>query len=150
MGKVLELLSESEDGTIAIGRKIGGYVKNRKAPVCLYGELGAGKTTLIKGIGSAFGISDRDISSASFLIVAEHDAVPPLYHIDLYRIEGSDALHELGIWEYIEDEGVAVVEWAERLGERPAGAVAVFLKAAGADKRQITIEGLDEEDWDNL
>ncbi|TAN44671.1 MAG: tRNA (adenosine(37)-N6)-threonylcarbamoyltransferase complex ATPase subunit type 1 TsaE [Nitrospirae bacterium] len=150
MGNVLKLLSGSEGETVAIGRKVGKYVKDRKIPVCLYGDLGAGKTTLIKGIGSAFGMSERDIGSASFLIVAEHDTVPPLYHIDLYRIEGGEALHELGIWEYMEGEGVAVVEWAERLGERPSDAVAIFLQSAGSAEREIIIEGLDEKDWNNL
>ncbi|MBF0328538.1 MAG: tRNA (adenosine(37)-N6)-threonylcarbamoyltransferase complex ATPase subunit type 1 TsaE [Nitrospirae bacterium] len=150
MEKVLKLLSESESETVAFGRKIGEYAKGKKIPVCLYGDLGAGKTTLIKGIGSAFGISERDICSASFLIVAEHESVPPLYHIDLYRIEGREALHELGIWEYLEGEGVAVVEWAERLEDRPPRALALFIKADGMDRRLITIEDFDEEDWNNL
>ena len=69
-----------------IGFRLGNLLRPHSV-VCLYGELGAGKTTFVKGIAQALGISDRDITSASFTIIAEYDSEIPLYHIDLYRLE---------------------------------------------------------------
>ncbi|MEW6602915.1 MAG: tRNA (adenosine(37)-N6)-threonylcarbamoyltransferase complex ATPase subunit type 1 TsaE, partial [Nitrospirota bacterium] len=72
----MKLQSESDAETRAIGRRLGGQLKKGDV-VCLYGELGAGKTTMVKGIASAFGINERDITSASFTIIAEYNANVP-------------------------------------------------------------------------
>ena len=78
-----------------IGFKLGKRLK-RGDVVCLYGELGTGKTTMVKGIAKAFGISERDITSASFSIIVEYDLETPFYHIDLYRI-GHNEVASLGL-----------------------------------------------------
>jgi tRNA threonylcarbamoyladenosine biosynthesis protein TsaE len=137
---------ETED----IGRRIGKSVINKdKATICLFGDLGAGKTTLIKGIASIFGIPERDIGSASFLIVSEYDTRPPLYHIDLYRLEkGSE--DEIGLWEYIDSEGITIIEWADRLSELPDNSIMVQIRYIDENKREINIEGIDEKDWNNM
>lgn len=144
----IKLISGSEELTEQIGFKLGRLI-HKGCTVCLYGELGAGKTTLIKGIASAFGIPSRDLGSASFVIVAEYKTSPPFYHIDLYRIEGEEALDDIGLWEYFGPEGVAVVEWAERLAELPEGALKVSINCLDGDTREILIEGIDEADWNN-
>nr|WP_277950210.1 tRNA (adenosine(37)-N6)-threonylcarbamoyltransferase complex ATPase subunit type 1 TsaE [Dissulfurispira thermophila] len=139
--------SETED----IGFRLGMFLKKQKsATACLYGDLGVGKTTLIKGIASAFGIPERDIGSASFVIVAEYETIPPFYHIDLYRIEQGDELDNLGIWEYIESDGIAVIEWAERLSELPEDIIKVRMSYIDENSREVVIEGVDEKDWHNL
>lgn len=122
--------------------------------VCLFGELGAGKTTFVKGIASALGIPERSITSASFTIIAEYtgtlDKRPvPFYHIDLYRIGDAGDLDSTGVEEYIGKDGISVIEWAERLREREE-CIAVTFAIVGEGKREIVIEGTDEADWDNL
>ncbi|HEX8948967.1 MAG TPA: tRNA (adenosine(37)-N6)-threonylcarbamoyltransferase complex ATPase subunit type 1 TsaE [Dissulfurispiraceae bacterium] len=137
------MVARTPEETEAEGRRLGKLMREGRIPrtVLLYGDLGAGKTTLIKGIASAFGIPGRDIGSASFVIVAEYDTSPRFYHIDLYRIETREGLDELGIWEYMESGGIAVVEWAERLREIPEGAITVRMNYLDEGTREIIIEG---------
>jgi tRNA threonylcarbamoyladenosine biosynthesis protein TsaE len=138
----MRLHSSSDTETREIGRKIGDRIGAGDV-VCLFGELGAGKTTMVKGIASAFGIDERDITSASFTIVAEHEGRLPFYHIDLYRLQKGD-IDELGLHEYIWSDGVTVIEWAERLGgDLPADAVKVRIGCQGETGRDIEIEGID-------
>jgi tRNA threonylcarbamoyladenosine biosynthesis protein TsaE len=147
----LKIITRSPGETEEIGLKIGNILKaQRGATVCLYGDLGAGKTTLIKGIASAFGIPERDIGSASFVIVAEYETSPPFYHIDLYRIEREDDIDNLGIWEYIGSGGIAVIEWAERLSELPEDVIKVKINHVDENSREIIIEGIGEKDWNNM
>jgi len=120
------------------GRRLGRTLEAGDT-VCLYGELGAGKTVFAKGIASALGIPERDVSSASFLIVAEHEAKIPLYHIDLYRVRDEKEASALGIYDYIGGDGIAVVEWAERM-PGIEGAVKVRINITGPEKREILIE----------
>ena len=136
----MKLKSESESETKEIGRIIGEKLSAGDA-VCLYGELGSGKTTMVKGIASAFGIDERDITSASFTIIAEYKGATPFYHIDLYRIEPERA-GELGLDEYL-GKGVSVVEWAERAGDEiPEGCIKVRINYAGENARDVEIEGI--------
>ncbi|MCI0469602.1 MAG: tRNA (adenosine(37)-N6)-threonylcarbamoyltransferase complex ATPase subunit type 1 TsaE [Nitrospirae bacterium] len=144
--------SETEDVGFNIGRvlKSGG-----RGVILLYGDLGAGKTILVKGIARAFGIKERDIGSASFVIAAEYETTPPFVHIDLYRIEGERDIEGLGIWEYLDSNRIVVVEWAERLADVPEEAIKVRLNYINeglnaGSLREITIEGVNEEDWDNM
>lgn len=140
----MKIITRSPGETEEIGLKIGDILKaQRGATVCLYGDLGAGKTTLIRGIASALGISERDIGSASFVIVAEYETLPPFYHIDLYRVEREEDVDNLGIWEYIGSGGIAVVEWAERLSELPEGAIKVKINYVDENSREIIIEGVE-------
>lgn len=138
----MRIISRSPEETEDAGFRVGGLLKSRAVrTVLLYGDLGAGKTTFIKGVASAFGIPKRDIGSASFVVVAEYETTPRFYHIDLYRMETEEDIDGLGIWEYIEGGGVAVIEWAERLPELPEGAVTVKIEYQDGDARVIDIEG---------
>jgi len=138
----MNLLSKNEDETKDIGLKLGSKLKAGDV-VCLYGELGAGKTTMVKGIAKAFGINERDITSASFTIIAEYDSPVPFYHIDLYRIT-PDEVPDLGLREYLWTDGVSVIEWAERaVDEITDNAIKVRIDHAGYHDRKIDIEGID-------
>jgi tRNA threonylcarbamoyladenosine biosynthesis protein TsaE len=117
--------------------------------VALYGDLGTGKTTFVRGIARAFGICGRDVTSASFTIIAEYCSVPAFFHIDLYRVENKEDVDNTGIWECLGRESVAVIEWAEKLGSLSAGFISVRLKDIGDNRREICIEGLDEKDRNN-
>ncbi|MCX7914119.1 MAG: tRNA (adenosine(37)-N6)-threonylcarbamoyltransferase complex ATPase subunit type 1 TsaE, partial [Thermodesulfovibrionales bacterium] len=108
----IRIISSSPEKTEDIGYKLGKLLKStgKGVTIYLFGDLGAGKTVFVKGLGRAFGISPRDIGSASFIIVAEYDSSPPFYHIDLYRLEGDIALESVGIWEYIDGDGITAIE----------------------------------------
>jgi tRNA threonylcarbamoyladenosine biosynthesis protein TsaE len=146
----LKIVTASPKETEQIGKKLGMLLKKRlSATVCLYGDLGAGKTTFVRGFASAFGISERDVGSASFVIVAEHDTSPKFYHIDLYRLEGEEAVELSGVWECI-GEGISVIEWAERLKPVPEDAVKITITFINEHSREFVIDGIKEEDWNNL
>lgn len=149
----MKLLSNGPEETFRCGFTLGKRL-GKGDTVCLFGELGAGKTTFVKGIASALGIPEREITSASFTIIAEYtgtvnEASVPFYHIDLYRIRGAGELDSLGIEEYIGRDGISVIEWAERLGE-VEGSISVTFTIVAEDKREIAIEGMDETDRNNL
>lgn len=82
--------------------------------ICLDGELGSGKTIFTKGIANALGI-DQNITSPTFTIIKEYDGELPLYHMDVYRLNGN--IDGIGIEEYFNKGGVVVVEWAETIKE---------------------------------
>ena len=145
-------ITRSSEETEDFGFRLGSFLKKKggAVTVCLFGDLGAGKTTFVKGFASAFGIPSREIGSASFVIVAEYETTPPFYHVDLYRLGDEPCVEDIGIWEYIESGGVVVIEWAEKLGELPEGAVSVNFEYIGEDRRQIGIRGIENDDWNAL
>ena len=107
--------------------------------VCLWGDLGAGKTHLAKAFGAALGVTDT-IVSPSFVLMAEYDGRLPLFHIDLYRLaDAADALAG-GLIDDRQASGVTVVEWPERLGEAlPADRLDVRIEGSGDEPRAITL-----------
>jgi tRNA threonylcarbamoyladenosine biosynthesis protein TsaE len=133
--------SRSEDQTRAIGREIGKKLKPGDI-VCLYGELGTGKTTMVKGIASSMGIDEREITSPSFTLISEHHGTFPLYHIDLYRLDRK-SVSPLGLEDYLYGEGVSVIEWAERADHViPENIIRVKITYAGDTARDIEVEGI--------
>jgi tRNA threonylcarbamoyladenosine biosynthesis protein TsaE len=143
----VRVITNSPDETKKIGFKFGKLLKPGQT-VCLYGDLGAGKTTFVKGIAKALGIKERDIMSASFTIISEHEAEIPLYHIDLYRIEKGADMDTIGIYDYIGGNGIAVIEWAEKIDIEDS--IKVNINLVSKDKREIIIEGINEKDWNNM
>lgn len=143
-------ISKGPDETMEIGFRLGSLLRPGDI-VGLCGELGAGKTTMVKGIARALGINEREIMSASFTIITEYESSPPFTHIDLYRIEKGNELNELGLWEHLGGGHISVIEWAEKAeGVLPEDTVMVKIKSVDEDTREITIEGLHEKDRDNL
>lgn len=144
----MKLVSNDPDETEQAGYELGKRLKAGDV-VALYGDLGTGKTTMVKGIARAFGVAGRDVTSASFTIIAEHDTVPAFFHIDLYRVEKEEDVDGTGIWDCLGRDSVAVIEWAEKLGASAAGFIRVRLKDVGDTRREIYIEGFNEEDRHN-
>ena len=146
------VITYSAPETEAVGLRLGTLMKKRGGPVtvCLFGDLGAGKTTFVKGFASAFGIPGRDIGSASYVIVAEYDTEPPFYHMDLYRLGDEPCADDIGLWEYIEAGAVVIIEWADKLGEFPDGAVSVRIKNLDADEREIVFGGVKADEAESL
>ena len=103
----MEIYTKSANETISLGKKVGELVSPGDV-VLLDGDLGAGKTTLTKGIGEALGVF-RTINSPTFTIMKMYEGKYPLYHMDLYRLNGSGM--DFDLEEYIFGDGVAVIEW---------------------------------------
>jgi tRNA threonylcarbamoyladenosine biosynthesis protein TsaE len=104
----------------------------------LVGDLGAGKTTLTRGLAAGFGVDPDDVSSPTFTLVNRYSGRIPVYHIDLYRI-GPDETFELGLDEILDDPRAAVIiEWADRLGDQEVdGAWRVTLSWVDSRTRRI-------------
>ena len=107
-----KIISESYEHTLEIGEKIGNKVKQGDV-TSINGNLGAGKTVLIKGIGKVLKIKD-EITSPSFALISEYRGILTLYHIDLYRIDSIYEIEDLGLEEIISGKGVTVIEWGEK------------------------------------
>jgi tRNA threonylcarbamoyladenosine biosynthesis protein TsaE len=108
--------------------------------VALTGDLGAGKTVFARGVARTFGVT-AEVTSPTFTLIHEYHCSPPLYHMDLYRMDSIDEIRNIGVEDYFYGDGVCLVEWAEKLGELyPAEAIKVEIKHLGGDRREITIE----------
>jgi tRNA threonylcarbamoyladenosine biosynthesis protein TsaE len=116
----LDFVSHSADQTRSLGQRLGALLQAGDL-IALEGDLGTGKTCITQGIGLGLGVTEP-ITSPSFTLIAEHrppPPAPPLYHVDLYRLE--DAIREalaFGLDDYLHGQGVCVIEWADRI--RPA------------------------------
>jgi tRNA threonylcarbamoyladenosine biosynthesis protein TsaE len=132
--------TRSEDETIALGRDLARRLP-RRAVVLLIGNLGAGKTTLAKGIAEGLGAAAaEEVSSPTFTVVHEYGGGRVL-HVDLYRIEDPAGLRTLGIEELLERDAVVLVEWGERFPRLwPPGRTEVHFTALDGDERQIVVE----------
>lgn len=109
--KRVKVKTKNSAETIELGKKIGTHLLPGDL-ILISGELGAGKTTLIKGIAKGLNI-DLYVKSPSFIVVSEYSGKYKLYHIDLYRLDG-DEIFNLGFFEFLE-KGIVCVEWADKL-----------------------------------
>jgi tRNA threonylcarbamoyladenosine biosynthesis protein TsaE len=135
-----EILTHSSDETLKRGREIGARLKP-PALVLLSGELGAGKTTLTKGIVSALGAAEEDrVTSPTFTLVHKYDHGAVVYHVDLYRVGDFHDLETLGLEDFLTELAIVIVEWPEKLTLRTDWPVVrIQLEHAGDDARRITI-----------
>ena len=126
--------------TMSLGRRLAGRL-GPGTVVAFHGELGSGKTTMIKGICSGLGVTET-VKSPSFVIATEYAGRLPVYHLDLYRVASEAGLDGLDLDEYFGGDGVCLVEWAERCESRlPRDAVRVRLESVPGGRR-IEISGL--------
>jgi tRNA threonylcarbamoyladenosine biosynthesis protein TsaE len=132
--------------TCDLGRKLGQSLPPNSV-VLLFGDLGAGKTTLVQGLGAGLGIRDS-IVSPTFTLVNEYlDGRLPLYHLDLYRLHPSEVsgIEPEFYWEGIEVEpGITAIEWSERLPYYPARYLAIHLSHATRGERSATLQLMNE------
>ncbi len=135
-----EILTHSSEETIAQGREIGA---NLKAPVLilLSGDLGAGKTTLTKGIAAGLGAArEDDVTSPTFTLVHRYEGSTRVYHVDLYRIDGLHDLETLGLEDIFSENAVVIVEWPDRLKLRTGWpTMRIQLEHVAEEARRIVI-----------
>jgi tRNA threonylcarbamoyladenosine biosynthesis protein TsaE len=110
--------------------------------IALYGDLGAGKTQFVRGLVRGLGGDMHDVSSPTFVLLNVYDTGRlSVYHLDAYRIGGADDFEAIGFAELLEQGGIVVVEWAERVAELlPPGVIAVTITPTGPRRRQIEID----------
>lgn len=133
--------TESSEETVALGRELGARLQ---APILvfLHGELGAGKTTLAKGIISGTGAArEEDVTSPTFTLVHVFHDHQTVYHVDLYRIANFHDLETLGLEDIFERAAIVLIEWAERFTLRTDWpSVRIHLEHAGEEARRIRLE----------
>lgn len=135
----LELDSNSPEQTEAIGQALGLAAEGGEL-VGLIGELGAGKTRLVKGIASGLGLKDKDqVRSPTFVLIREHHGRLRLFHVDAYRLGGPAELLGLGLDEILEQGGLTVVEWADRVADSlPEDRLSLDFTIIGPNLRRIS------------
>lgn len=140
LSHVLPCETASVEQTIQLGLTLGKYL-NSGDVVALYGELGSGKTHLVKGICSAFGVAAVSVTSPTFTIINEYECKSlMIYHFDAYRAESPDDFRNIGFEEYLESDGICLVEWPERVEPLlPDETVRLKLTHAGNDRRLIEL-----------
>jgi tRNA threonylcarbamoyladenosine biosynthesis protein TsaE len=134
--------TSSEDETIELGRTIGRGLP-KKVCVLLIGNLGAGKTTLAKGLIQGLGVAKPDeVASPTFTLIHEYGE-GRVYHIDLYRLDKPEQVATLGLDDIFDKEAVVFIEWGERFPElMPAARIEIRLAAIGMDERQIETKNI--------
>ena len=127
------------DATSALGRALGAVAEAGDL-VCLWGDLGAGKTHLAKAIGAGLGVTDT-ITSPSFILMAEYRGRLPFFHVDPYRLTRAEDALQGGLLDERQSTGVTVVEWPERLGDAlPADRLDIRIDGTGDEPRSIALE----------
>lgn len=136
--------SVSPQETRALGRRLAGKLQMGDV-VLLWGDLGAGKSEMTRGIAEGLGVSGP-VTSPSFTILNVYDdGRIPLYHFDWYRLESAEELFEMGMDEYLGGDGVAVVEWPSQCPEAiPETYLSVKLTPVGENEREITLTPMGE------
>ncbi len=129
-------ITHSSAETEMLGEELSRLLGNGDV-VGFIGDLGTGKTTMIKGIARGLGIDPNEVSSPSFALIHEYIGRFAVHHIDLYRIERPSEVAELGLWE-IFDDGISLVEWADRALELlPKNALVVRIERTAPAERRI-------------
>lgn len=136
------IVCTTEHETEALGRRL---VRALPVPsfVALYGDLGAGKTALVRGMGAEVGTSE--VRSPTFTIVHEYETKPKLIHFDAYRLSDAEELFAIGFEEYLTQDAILVLEWAERVPEAlPSERLEIRLVGSGDDPRALELRPLGE------
>ena len=133
--------THSEGETEALGERLAKCL-HAGAVVALYGDLGAGKTALVRGMARGLDIRES-VSSPTFTIVNEYPGDPALFHFDMYRLKNAEELYGIGWEDYLDRNGICVVEWSERVEEAlPEDAVRVNIRRLSDSERSIRVEGM--------
>lgn len=134
---------KTEEEMLSLGRRLGEKLFSR-AFVAFFGDLGAGKTTMTKGIADSLGIDG--ILSPTFTIVRHHEGRLPLDHFDAYRIENADELYAVGYEDYLNGVSVMVMEWCENVPETlPENRLEIHISGSGDEPRELILRSFGKE-----
>ena len=135
----MKLKTSSEEETSAFGRFLGEQLQ-RPLTILLEGDLGAGKSVIARALARGLGVPENiPITSPTFTLMNHYPARIDLYHFDLYRLADAEELIEIGFDDFAHSEGVALVEWPERLAERDFDHLLVQIVRCSADRRGIEL-----------
>ncbi|MBQ5906652.1 MAG: tRNA (adenosine(37)-N6)-threonylcarbamoyltransferase complex ATPase subunit type 1 TsaE [Treponema sp.] len=135
----MALKTNTAEETIELGRKIGRLLTKGDV-IAMQGTLAAGKTTITKGIAESLGVTDT-ITSPTFCLISEYSGKMPLYHMDVYRLDGGEDFINLGTDDMIYGDGVSIIEWSEKImDELPKKTIILKLEPQEDGSRIITIE----------
>lgn len=141
---MLSFVTNSAQETIDLGKEIGKLLKKGDV-IAMQGTLAAGKTTITKGIAQALQINDT-ITSPTFCLISEYYGKMPLYHMDVYRLEGSEDFINLGTDDMIYGDGVSIIEWSEKImDELPKKTIILRITPQEDNSRLIEIENWNNE-----
>ena len=137
----LVLTSNSPEMTEQLGQLLGSRLEPGMF-IALRGDLGGGKTCFTRGLtAGAVPQSAHLVASPTFAIMNEYPGIPPVYHFDFYRLSNSHEISELGFEEYLDGDGICIVEWPERLEELlPRDHLGITFSQSGNDQRTLTME----------
>ena len=138
--------THSPQETEALGEKLGQRLLGGEV-LALFGGMGMGKTALTRGLARGLGAEDG-VSSPTFALVHEYRGRVPIYHFDMFRVDGWDDLYSTGFFDYLESGGVLVIEWSENIENAlPENAVRIAIsRGAEEDERVFRIEGIHWEE----
>ena len=140
---MLEFTTKTSEETIELGFKIGKKLKKGNI-IAMQGTLAAGKTTITKGIAKALEITDT-ITSPTFCLISEYYGKMPLYHMDVYRLEGSEDFENLGTEDMLYGDGVCIIEWSEKIMDSlPKETIIINIQPQDDGSRKIQISN-----WNN-
>ncbi len=137
------IVCTTEQETLSLGQRL---VRALPVPsfVALYGGLGAGKTALVRGMGAAVGTSE--VRSPTFTIVHEYDTSPRLVHFDAYRLHDAEELFAIGFEDYLAQDAILVLEWAERVPEAlPRERLEIYLSGNGDEPRTLELRAIGKQ-----
>lgn len=139
MGRIGIELFSAED-TLDFGKQIADLITTHQV-LALFGDLGAGKTTFVKGLAEGLGISDL-VQSPTFVTLNLYEGRVPLYHFDLYRLKGESDFVSQGFLEYLDKQGVCAIEWPDRIVSLlPPGTLSIHFFHTGKGRLAIIAEG---------
>ncbi len=137
--------THSERETEQIGERLARVLRAGDV-VAMSGDLGAGKTVLIRGLARGLGVTAR-VTSPTYTIVNEYEGRLPLFHFDMYRLAGAEELYDIGWDDYLKRGGVCAVEWSERAeGLLPEHCIRVDIRAQEETVRRIEVTGCEMEE----
>ena len=150
-GMLFEEVVEGEEATERLGCELASLFRVGDV-IALYGELGAGKTCLVRGLAKGLGVEKGLVSSPSFSLINEYPGPLPLFHMDCYRLGPEEEIQELGLEEYFDGPGISIIEWAERIKELPEERLDISISILDESRRSIQIRGSGAmvyrlEDW---
>ena len=134
----MKLITGCAEETIDFGRRLARLLGPGDI-LGLIGELGSGKTTLIKGIAEGLRVRPEAVSSPTFVLIKEYQGRIPLFHLDLYRLDKIKDIASLGVEEYLFDKGVCVIEWAQKLKMLIPDYLEIDLTVKGEDTRELKL-----------